>query len=564
MRPFLLLAALAISIMIVGIWLWPSSRLPGPIADLQDRLFAPHTDAPPPSVPFRSQGVEVACDDRYSSWRAAREIEGVQIKESPLCRPDSPEEIAAFVKGTNVISQSVLMKTALGPTSVVKSNDRDGDGDPDEIVIRLEAIELNGRSNDMLEPFPMYDVGPGIRPTFWVFAPKTRGMATENFESLQAKSLLRAPAPVIRIEQGDSLKVILENTHYLPHTIHFHGVDHPFLTHLGEGNDGVPQASELPVMPGESRTYEITPRQTGTMFYHCHVQPNVHVMMGLQGMLVVEENRPDNWLQSLNVGAGHVRAPSRSSRARYDKEYDMHYQDMDESLSQLARSANDPRLIAQATNRTYDSTAPSALPEFFLLNGRSFPYTLRESLVVVGENQKVKIRVLNGGSEGISLHTHGHKVTVTHEDGVQVKEARQSIRDVVWIGPAQRTDLLLQTKNDGLHSYGPGIWLLHDHKPKGITTRGINPGGNISAIVYEQFLGLNAMPLARGVSLRPFFNEAYYRKEIPVWSGLKDELLLGQVQPLAPRWFGLLSLALAIGLILGGIVAFVSRGVGKK
>ena len=374
MRPFLLLAALAISIMIVGIWLWPSSRLQGPIADLQDRLFASHTDAPPPSVPFRSQGVEVACDDRYSSWRAAREIEGVQIKESPLCRPDSPEEIAAFVKGTNVISQSVLMKTALGPTSVVKSNDKDGDGDPDEIVIRLEAIELNGRSNDMLEPFPMYDVGPGIRPTFWVFAPKTRGMATENFESLQAKSLLRAP-----------------------HTIHFHGVDHPFLTHLGEGNDGVPQASELPVMPGESRTYELTPRQTGTMFYHCHVQPNVHVMMGLQGMLVVEENRPDNWLQSLNVGAGHVRAPSRSSRARYDKEYDMHYQDMDESLSQLARSANDPRLIAQATNRTYDSTAPSALPEFFLLNGRSFPYTLRESLVVVGENQKVKIRVLNGG-----------------------------------------------------------------------------------------------------------------------------------------------------------------------
>ena len=75
-------------------------------------------------------------------------------------------------------------------------------------------------------------------------------MATENFESEWAHPTLRAPSPVIRVEQGDTLRVTLENTHYLPHTIHFHGVDHPFVDAAGEGNDGVPIASEMPVPPG--------------------------------------------------------------------------------------------------------------------------------------------------------------------------------------------------------------------------------------------------------------------------------------------------------------------------
>ena len=67
----------------------------------------------------------------------------------------------------------------------------------------------------------------------------------------------------------------------------------------GEGNDGVPLTSEMPVLPGKARTYEMAPRVAGTKFYHCHVQPHVHVMMGLQGLFVVEENRPDNWLQTM-------------------------------------------------------------------------------------------------------------------------------------------------------------------------------------------------------------------------------------------------------------------------
>ncbi|WP_306304502.1 hypothetical protein [Methylogaea oryzae] len=46
-----------------------------------------------------------------------------------------------------------------------------------------------------------------------------------------------------------------------------------------------------------------------------------------------------------------------------------------------------------------------------MLNGRAFPYALRESLITVAPNQKVKLRVLNGHTETMALHIHGHKAS---------------------------------------------------------------------------------------------------------------------------------------------------------
>ena len=48
-------------------------------------------------------------------------------------------------------------------------------------------------------------------------------------------------------------------------------------------------------------------------------------------------------------------------------------------------------------------------------------------------------------------------------------------------------------------------------------TDGIGPGGNISAIVYESYLGGDGWPRTAGVSWDPYFSAAYYRKEVPVW-----------------------------------------------
>ena len=488
----------------------------------------------PPSVAVDKGKVKPVCNVvGRKAWRESQVIEGVQIQESVLCDPDNPYTVAAAVKGTNNVSMTTLMETNFAADSVIKKNDRDGDGDPDDIIIKLEVMEINGHSPDFVGVVPTFDVAPGIQPGMWVFAPKTRGMSTESFVSLAANPMIRAPSPAIRVEQGDRVWIVLENTHYFPHTIHLHGVDHPFTDITGEGNDGVPQTSDKYVLPGTRRVYEIRPRQTGTMVYHCHVQTHTHLAMGLVGMFVVEENQPDNWVQSVNIGAGHVRHPSVGVLAQYDQEYDLHYHALDKELHNIIQNYNDPRLIAKKMNREYDIT--DSTEDYFTLNGRSFPYTIRESLVVVEPNQNIKIRMLNSGSEMAAIHTHGHKATITHYDGIEHNPVAQITRDVYDIAPAQRYDLKISTIDDGTHSYGQGIWIFHDHMERGITNDGVNPGGDVSAIVYKSYLSENGIPKTKGIDISAYFGRKFQTRGVPVFANLDAWNSLGGVFGLEPE-----------------------------
>lgn len=504
---------------------------------------------------------EPFCPKPQTEWREPQVIEGVKVQGSPVCSPDNPYEVAAFVKGTNNIGMSTLMETLLSPDALIIENDRDGDGDPDHIHLRLEVVELNGHSPDVPEPVPTYSIAPGIKPGFWVFAPKTRGMSTETFIDLTANRLLRLPSPVIRVEQGDTIEVTLENSHYFPHTIHFHGVDHPFEKANGEGNDGVPEISERLILPGKNRTYEMTPRQAGTMAYHCHVQPHIHISMGLIGMIVVEENRPNNWVQTLNIGAGQVRSPSVAVREKYQQEYDLQYQGADRELHEIIQTSNDPRVLARAMHVDYDIT--EATTDYYMVNGLSGPYSERESLIVVQPNQNIKLRVLNASDEMVAIHTHGHKVKLTHADGVEMPAGAQIMRDVFDLAPLQRYDVELNTRNDGLHSYGPGVWMMHDHFERASATDGMNPGGGMTMIVYESYLGEEGMPKMKGEDTTPLWTKEYYQRKIPVWVTSGEPSIIGAWEgedspnTVAPMSF--LAAGMVAILLLFGVRLFLRR-----
>jgi len=294
------------------------------------------------------------------------------------------------------------------------------------------------------------------------------------------------------------------------------------MDHGGEGNDGVGQTSEMDIMPGQSNTYVIRPRQPGTMYYHCHVQPHTHIAMGLAGIFIVEENRPNNWPQVFNVGAGQVRHPSVAVLEQYTQEYDLHYQSVDKELHQIPQSANDVRLVAKKMNQEYDIT--DSTDDYYLLNGRAFPYTLRESLITVSPNEKVKIRVLNGHNEHMALHIHGHKATETHYDGVLQNPSAQVTRDVYSMAPAQRLDLKLDTTNDGMHSFGPGVWMFHDHTERAFTTNGQGEGGSISLLAYKDFVEENGtLKVSHTMDLKPYFTREFWERKIPVWQDFMDD-----------------------------------------
>ena len=92
----------------------------------------------------------------------------------------------------------------------------------------------------------------------------------------------------------------------------------------------------------------------------------------------------------------------------------------------------------------------------------------------------------------------------------------------------------------------------------GVTTDGIGPGGNISAIVYESYLDKGGWPQTRGVSWNQYFTEAYYRKEIPVWESYAP----GLFSDTGLDWLMLmrvLVLALALGIMAAMLLVMLVR-----
>ena len=515
------------------------------------QLQQPAGITPPETIYSRSDNSSMnkPCSNDHPEWRPAQVIEGLTIDAAPSCEPDNPYDIVTSVKGTNNVSMATLMQTNFAQDAITLSDDLDHDGDPDIIRIKLEVVELNGSSPDGEFLINTYDIAPGIQPGLWVYAPKSRGMALKNFNSLVANPLLRAPSPVIRVEQGDKVYITLENTHYLPHTIHLHGVDHPWLNDQGQDNDGM---EEHAVFPGKSHTYQIQPRHAGTMLYHCHVQTAQHFMMGLNGMFIVEENKANNWLQTFNIGAGQVRHPSAAVKKAYSQEYDLHYQSVDKKLASIIQTAIDPRLIAQRMARDYNMT--ESFENYFMLNGHSFPYTLRDAMIIAEENETIKLHVANLQRSSIALHIHGHKATITALDGVELSEGQQITRDVFDIAPAQRTDLRLQTKDDGLHSYGPGLWMFHDHVPTGTTSDGMEPGGNMAILAYKHYLDEQGMPKMHDELFDQVFNKDYYAKKQAVWNSGDFAALLGDAGLVAPNYIHIILFGLLAGLIIALLV----------
>ncbi|HKW92212.1 MAG TPA: multicopper oxidase domain-containing protein [Methylomirabilota bacterium] len=387
--------------------------------------------------------------------------------------------------------------------AVTLGRDLDGDGDPDEIEIHLEVDEIQE------------EVYPGKFETFWVFAPEGAGMC----------SPARVPSPTIRVEEGDHVRIYLHNTHYFPHTIHFHGTVHP------NAMDGVPDITQAPVVPGKTFLYEFIARNPGTSWYHCHVQPDIHVMMGLVGMFIIEPNRPHNLFRHVIPGAGRIDDLAKATAERYRREYSLVYMDIDDRLNSIPTLTKDPRTIERAMHREYDSS--QRRPNIFLLNGRSFPFTLRDTPIQVKSGEHVLLRVLNAGARTLALHTHGHHPTATAIDGVTLAPASRLTRDTFTVSPAQRVDLDLYAGSDARIASGPGVWLVHDHTEPATTNNGINPGGDLTAIVYDGFTGSDGLPRV-ATSLKRFFDPAFYRGEVPVFDPSIFHTARGQYDATAP------------------------------
>jgi FtsP/CotA-like multicopper oxidase with cupredoxin domain len=91
------------------------------------------------------------------------------------------------------------------------------------------------------------------------------------------------PGPLLQAWIGQTMRIHVTNDLSEPTTIHWHGL------RIDVAMDGVVMGKVQAIEPGETFTYEFTPPDAGTYWYHPHVRAHVQVEAGLYGALIVHE-----------------------------------------------------------------------------------------------------------------------------------------------------------------------------------------------------------------------------------------------------------------------------------
>ncbi|NOD49534.1 MULTISPECIES: multicopper oxidase family protein [unclassified Ruegeria] len=92
-----------------------------------------------------------------------------------------------------------------------------------------------------------------------------------------------APPPVLYGRQGEVMRLTVRNT--LPDytAMHWHGL------RIANEMDGVPYLTQMPIGEDDSFTYEFTPPDAGTYWYHPHCMTMDQMAHGLTGVMVIAE-----------------------------------------------------------------------------------------------------------------------------------------------------------------------------------------------------------------------------------------------------------------------------------
>jgi hypothetical protein len=218
-----------------------------------------------------------------------------------------------------------------------------------------------------------------------------------------------APGPTIQVNQGDRVRVTVDN--HLPEdfSMHWHGFEIPFAM------DGGPGASQKPIPPGGRFVYEFTLHQEGTYFYHSHMA--MQEMMGLLGAFIMH--------------------PANAYHPPVDHDFAI--------------------LLQEYAVLPANSVPNSMSMEFNWLtfNGKTGP-AVTPLLVRLGS--RVRIRLINLGMDHHPIHLHGNTFSVTGTEAGRQPESTWGTGNTVLVGVAQARDIEFEANN-------PGDWMLHCHLP---------------------------------------------------------------------------------------------------
>lgn len=237
------------------------------------------------------------------------------------------------------------------------------------------------------------------------------------------------PGPLVRIKEGQTITINVDNQLAESTSIHWHGLTPP------PNMDGVPGVSFAGIKAGETFTYQFPVNQSGTYWYHSH--SGLQEQRGHYGPLIVDPIEPEPF--------------------SYDQDYvvmlsDWTFEDPDKVLSKLKTVAGyynyqrrtgadqlgdgawnsmrmDPTDIADVTGATYT----------YLMNGL-VPDDNWTGLFQPGD--KVRLRFINASAMTFfDVRIPGLKMQVVQADGQNVQPVDV---DEFRIGVAETYDVIVE------------------------------------------------------------------------------------------------------------------------
>lgn len=248
------------------------------------------------------------------------------------------------------------------------------------------------------------------------------------------------PAPLIRLREGQNLRLTVTNELDEDTSIHWHGLIVPFEM------DGVPGVS-FPGIPARgSFTYEFPIVQSGTYWYHSH--SGLQEQMGHYGPMIIDPKDADpvgydrehvivlsDWsffhphqiISKLKQEGGFFNRQKESLLGKRSEKLS------GEDRLMFAKMRMDPADIADVTEAAYT----------FLVNGHG-PSETWTGLFRPGE--RVRLRIINAAAQTIfNIRIPGLTMTVVAADGQNVRPVAV---EEFQIGNAETYDVIVQPAED--------------------------------------------------------------------------------------------------------------------
>ncbi|SEN07765.1 copper-resistance protein, CopA family [Mucilaginibacter gossypiicola] len=263
------------------------------------------------------------------------------------------------------------------------------------------------------------------------------------------------PMPTLTFTEGDTAEIYVHNQLKEETSLHWHGL------FLPNRYDGVPNMTQMPIMPGETHLYKFPIRQHGTHWYHSHT--GLQEQIGMYGAFIM--NKRQEWdIPTLPVVLSdwtnmNPKGVERSLHAASD--WFAIQKGSTQSYLEAIRSGHFKTKVANEWKRMNAMDVSDVYYDKFLVNGKN-----QNEQPQYKAGDKVRLRIANGGASSYFwLKYAGGKMTVVATDGNDVEPvevdrliiAVSETYDVVVTIPENKSYEFLVTPEDRTKS--ASLWL---------------------------------------------------------------------------------------------------------